>query len=144
MSSRRHLLWIDDDASGLLRPLHRHLTAHGFDVDVALDYSTAIELLSSKSYDAVLADVILPLTAGRGALSPYVGVDLLKDVRQGRYFQSNSRVGTPPDAIFAFLTVVPHHELSTIMSTEPYRYFDKSALLEPGVMDSLVTALRGE
>lgn len=139
----KHLLWIDDDASGLLRPLHRHLMARGFNVDVALDYSTAIELLASKAYDAVLADVILPNSAGRGAVS-LLGFTLLDDVRRGRFFESKTGTGTPSDATFVFLSVVPSNEAPTNTSVQPFAYFDKSTLLEPGMIDSLISALRGE
>jgi CheY-like chemotaxis protein len=138
------ILWIDDDAEGLLRPLRRLLEKQGFLVDVALDYETAREKLSSKAYRAVLADVILPVLTGHGDLAPYLGVELLRDVRKGRVYDPRRGAGTRPEVTFAFLTVVPKLELPASEKEGHFLYFDKAHLLDPGAIEALASALRGE
>ena len=53
-----------DDERGLVRALHRGLTAEGFAVDVAYDGERGLELASEDGYDAIVLDVMLPRRNG--------------------------------------------------------------------------------
>ena len=53
-----------DDERGLVRALHRGLTAEGFAVDVAYDGERGLELASEDAYDAIVLDVMLPRRNG--------------------------------------------------------------------------------
>ena len=53
-----------DDERGLVRALHRGLTAEGFAVDVAFDGERGLELASQDGYDVIVLDVMLPRRNG--------------------------------------------------------------------------------
>ncbi len=53
-----------DDERGLVRALHRGLTAEGFAVDVAFDGATGLRLATDNEYDAIVLDIMLPRRNG--------------------------------------------------------------------------------
>ncbi|MBB2923043.1 response regulator transcription factor [Cellulomonas cellasea] len=53
-----------DDERGLVRALHRGLTAEGFAVDVAFDGATGRHLATENEYDAIVLDIMLPRRNG--------------------------------------------------------------------------------
>ncbi|MGY4645815.1 response regulator transcription factor [Cellulomonas sp. URHB0016] len=53
-----------DDERGLVRALHRGLSAEGFAVDVAFDGETGLRLATDNEYDAVVLDIMLPRRNG--------------------------------------------------------------------------------
>lgn len=53
-----------DDERGLVRALHRGLTAEGFAVDVAFDGLTGLALAGENEYDAIVLDIMLPRRNG--------------------------------------------------------------------------------
>jgi DNA-binding response OmpR family regulator len=53
-----------DDERGLVRALHRGLTAEGFAVDVAFDGATGLHLATENEYDAIVLDIMLPRRNG--------------------------------------------------------------------------------
>jgi DNA-binding response OmpR family regulator len=53
-----------DDERGLVRALHRGLSAEGFAVDVAFDGDTGLHLASDNEYDAIVLDIMLPRRNG--------------------------------------------------------------------------------
>ena len=57
------ILVVDDDAA-LRRALERVLVAHGFAVEVAEDGDEALARLRTRTYDAVVLDVMMPGTDG--------------------------------------------------------------------------------
>ena len=63
MSDKRRLLLVDDEAE-ILELLR--LTFHDFDVDTALNADSALELLRTRQFDAIITDVKMP---GRSGLS---------------------------------------------------------------------------
>ena len=60
MADHKLVLIVDDDEEirGLL---HAVLTRHGLAVDAAADGSSALELISQKSYSVVLLDLMMPV-----------------------------------------------------------------------------------
>jgi two-component system response regulator MprA len=57
------ILVVDDDAA-LLRALRRVLVAHGFDVEVAENGTDALAQIRTRSFDAVVLDVMMPGSDG--------------------------------------------------------------------------------
>ena len=57
------ILVVDDDA-GLRRALRRVLVSQGFEVEIAEDGGAALTLLSERSFDLVVLDVMMPGTDG--------------------------------------------------------------------------------
>ncbi|WP_315094928.1 response regulator transcription factor [uncultured Cellulomonas sp.] len=53
-----------DDERGLVRALHRGLTAEGFAVDVAYDGESGLQMAAEDGYDAIVLDVMLPRRNG--------------------------------------------------------------------------------
>ena len=53
-----------DDERGLVRALHRGLSAEGFAVDVAFDGETGLRLATDHEYDAIVLDIMLPRRHG--------------------------------------------------------------------------------
>jgi DNA-binding response OmpR family regulator len=53
-----------DDERGLVRALHRGLSAEGFAVDVAFDGETGLQLATDHEYDAIVLDIMLPRRHG--------------------------------------------------------------------------------
>jgi DNA-binding response OmpR family regulator len=53
-----------DDERGLVRALHRGLSAEGFAVDVAFDGDTGLQLATDNEYDAIVLDIMLPRRNG--------------------------------------------------------------------------------
>lgn len=53
-----------DDERGLVRALHRGLSAEGFAVDVAFDGDTGLQRATDNEYDAIVLDVMLPRRNG--------------------------------------------------------------------------------
>jgi DNA-binding response OmpR family regulator len=53
-----------DDERGLVRALHRGLSAEGFAVDVAFDGETGLQRATDNDYDAIVLDIMLPRRNG--------------------------------------------------------------------------------
>lgn len=67
------ILYIDDN------PLDRRVVAslagrHGIDFDVAADGQTGLAMLASRSYDALLIDIVMPVVSG---------LEVIRSVRAG-------------------------------------------------------------
>lgn len=76
------ILWIEDEASrihGIMRPLERE----GHTIDVAPDKLRALDFLSTRQYDLILLDIIIPEGADRTGddLEPYEGIRVLQTIR---------------------------------------------------------------
>jgi two-component system response regulator AtoC len=96
MSVRTRLLLVDDEAE-ILELLK--LTFHDCDVDTALNADAALDLLQTKSFDAILTDVRMPGQSGLSlidratALRPNIAVivmtghhqDAASDTRVARW-----------------------------------------------------------
>jgi hypothetical protein len=134
------VLWADDDSIGLLRSFSRFIERKGAVLTRAINYDDAIthihqyELLRAEF--SLLADIILPISAGRGALSPYLGIDLAREALTS----GATRV--------AFLSVVPETEIASDLNrlVESYpqatiRYFHKATLLEVNRISEIMAAL---
>src|SRR4051812_32343389 len=98
------VIWADDDSAGLLRPLLRFLVSGGFNVQRVESYEAACteirKLEGSGTAFSLLADIILPISEGRGALSPYLGLDLAE-----KALRANA-------VVVVFLSVVPSYEVA--------------------------------
>lgn len=134
------VLWVDDDASGSLEPLARRLRRAGISLDIATTFDAAERRLQQTSYSAVLIDIILPYSLGRGSLEVDLGIKLARRIRQGDYYSSLN--GTRRDIQLVFLTVVQEEEVADGISGLGAEYFDKIGLLEPGTIEKLIHALR--
>lgn len=67
MTPQTHILYVDDEDS--LRILvQNQLELEGFEVDVADDGDTAIEMFGKSSYDVVLLDIRMPRCNGMEVL----------------------------------------------------------------------------
>jgi hypothetical protein len=131
-----NLLWADDDCEEFLDPLGRTLKRNGFLVNKATSYTDGIQVLTTNKIHSVLVDIILPHAHGTGALGYDLGLVLAKKA-----------VGLGVGAV-TFLTVVPQGEVQTnyekLRSEHPgirFAYFDKTLLLEPNTIESVVQSL---
>jgi CheY-like chemotaxis protein len=134
------IIWADDDASHLLRPLQRLMEGKGHSVKQATSYEQATRLIEDMAAGplpfSLLADIILPLAPGKGTLSSYRGIELARfAIEQGA--QS-----------VVFLTVVPRREvevdIKVLRQSMPRIWlFQKLELLEPGQIDALLQNLNG-
>jgi CheY-like chemotaxis protein len=68
MTDRPHRMLVVDDERVIRFALHSYFTAQGFDVACAADREEALSLLSTQSYDIVLADLRLSGTASEEGL----------------------------------------------------------------------------
>lgn len=59
MSEHKHILVVDDE-SQITRVLRTSLTAHGYDIRVANDGETALEIMKDWSPDLVITDLAMP------------------------------------------------------------------------------------
>ena len=59
MTDRRHILVVDDEPQ-ITRVLRTALTAHGYDVRVAHDGESALELMKDWHPDLVVTDLAMP------------------------------------------------------------------------------------
>ena len=95
----REVIWIDDDAKGLLRPLGRMLRKRRLVLHTSSGVSDGADVLTKKSRAdvrvALLVDVILPFSKQFGAMSHYLGIAL-----------AELAIDLGVEAI-AFLSVVP-------------------------------------
>jgi hypothetical protein len=134
------VLWADDDSIGLLRSLSRFIERRGAVLTRAINYDDAIAHIRQyglvRSDFSLLADIILPISEGRGALSPYLGIDLAREALNS----GATRV--------AFLSVVPETEIASDLNrlVESYpnayiRYFHKATLLEVNRISEILETL---
>jgi hypothetical protein len=134
------LLWADDDSLGSLDPLGRRLRRSHFDMERAVDYSGAMELLKYGHFDSLLLDVILPFAQGAGALEFDLGMRLADE--------APAICGSVRN--IAFLTVVQPQEVDEKYKAIAARhadrvafdYFDKTKLLEPAALERIMQFLR--
>lgn len=129
MTEPRRVLWVDDDADGMLAPLRLVFERAGLALTVATDLQSARECTRSKKYDAIVLDLILP-DATRGGFSRYGGIELLRELRD------TVNAGTPAIG----LSVVPSGQLGSDRDRFA-AYFDKNALLEEGELARLIEML---
>ncbi len=59
-----HRLLIIEDEDTLCESLRRVFQREGYEVDIAFDAESALELVKNKSFDLVITDVILPGISG--------------------------------------------------------------------------------
>ena len=79
-----------DDERGLVRALHRGLTAEGFAVDVAFDGERGLELAAQGGYDVIVLDVMLPRRNGYDVVTALRAQDvwtpvLMLSAKDGEY-----------------------------------------------------------
>lgn len=127
------VLWVDDDANGLLSPLHRILQRSGLKIETATSFVEGMERLTNNKYSAVLLDIILPYAEGAGALASDLGLTLAE------------RCVTSGVKVVAFLTVLrldevidKYNELVNTYLDTKFTYFDKATLLEQDQIETLI------
>jgi CheY-like chemotaxis protein len=85
MKNKLKILWIEDEGQQI-RGLVRPIVLDGNEVEIADNKNHAIPLLEDK-YDAILLDLIIPegikRTNNDFSYERYVGVDLLKHIKEG-------------------------------------------------------------
>src|SRR6266403_5969474 len=59
MSEHKHILVVDDE-SQITRVLRTSLSSHGYDIRVANDGETALEIIKDWSPDLVITDLVMP------------------------------------------------------------------------------------
>jgi hypothetical protein len=140
MSGTR-ILWVDDDALGLLAPVGRELTRCGCLLQTAIDLEEAMQKLQTprhQSYSTLLADVVLP----RRQVAPGVSRDLGLGLAE-------TAASAPGMQRIAFLTVFSWNQLKVRIESLQQRYtgiqfqyFSKAELLGRGRMQDLSNFLR--
>ena len=140
------ILWIDDDAKGLLRPVHLLLEREcGESIVVHETYRKGMDHLIERQYpdnlrvDSILVDVILPKSDGNEALSAYLGLTLA------------DRAPAFGVKIISFLTVVAQDEVreqyQQLEKDHPnvrFSYWNKLSLLSPGQLEGIASELTTE
>lgn len=132
-----NLLWADDDCEEMLKPLGKILERRGFDLTKATNYEGAKDKLRGGGIQSALLDIILPHATGiSGAMAPDLGLALADHM-------AGSGV-----TIIAFLTVTrqddvleKYEDLKTRHPAVKFNYFDKTKLLERGVINRMVEFL---
>lgn len=129
-----NILWIEDEASriqGIMRPLERE----GHRIDVAPDKLRALDLLSSRQYDLILLDIIIPDGADPGAddLEPYEGIRVLQRIRRELQLQT-------PVIIFSVVNEATAREATKRLGVQ--KILSKGSLL-PSDMKSAVHEVLG-
>ncbi len=132
-----NLLWSDDDCNEFLDPLGRSLKRNGFVLRKATNYTDALAVLIAEEIQSLLVDIILPHASGTGALGFDLGL-ILAD----RAADLGVRAVT-------FLTVVRKDEVlenfKKLREDYPhvrFSYFDKTTLLEPNSIESILESLK--
>jgi len=140
MKADLKLLWIDDDANGLLSPLGRFLMRSGFIVRKVEDVRSAEQQLANDTFDAVLLDLMLPIDRGEHALSS--GLYIAKGIRAGKYWDKSRNTGTKPKTTIALLSYLGS-DPEILSESEGLRItsFAKAVLLEPRKIEELVRFL---
>ena len=122
-----HVLIIEDEgltSEGLVAALE----AKGLECDVASDLGQAIQSLRSRSYSAVLVDLMLPEgvfttpqpmpdTAGE-----HLGVHLMRRIRSGEFGAAGNKENTP---VFVLTAVVERAAWEAVSSLHPEQVFVK-------------------
>jgi DNA-binding NarL/FixJ family response regulator len=78
------ILWIEDEGKIELQHYKTPLIRAGYAVDIASDATEAIQLLRVQKYDALIFDLIIPTGMDFETDEPYVGLELLKKVINGK------------------------------------------------------------
>ncbi|MEK6284789.1 MAG: hypothetical protein AABO57_03530 [Acidobacteriota bacterium] len=137
MTKNLRLLWVDDDATSLLRPLGLFFEREGWLVSAAADISTAEHLLRSEPFDVVLLDLVFddPASWRSGGLG---GLELAEKLQNKELGPKNADVPT------LFLSVVPRDEIAekTGERWTAHYHFDKAALLDQDMIKQLLAALK--
>ena len=84
MKSRRSVLFLDDDPA-ILDAARRILAARDYAVDTAENLTAARQLWSTRSYDVVVVDMIMPEINGHEAIN-----ELSKVLPDAKYVLSSS------------------------------------------------------
>jgi hypothetical protein len=137
MIHSNRILWVDDDAGGALAVLGRLIRRRaGLEIDIALDYETAIHFLQKNKYCVVLSDVILPRGRDGGVVVVDLGMQLAEKAAEAGVRS------------VVFLTIVRRDEVldryQTLQSNFPlvqWSYFDKLELMETDSLDKLIRQL---
>lgn len=142
MSGTR-ILWVDDDATGVLASVALEFRRCHCQVDTATDLESGIAAISqaveqSNAYVAVLADIVLPKRKTDPGISRYLGLSVAAAAAEGGNVKR-----------IAFLTVVSFRELQKRFNelkekhrAVEFRYFNKADLLSPGSMQALSDFVR--
>ena len=136
------ILWVDDDARGLLSGIASDVRKCGCTVETAIDFNGAMSHIAlaqaqDRKFVSLLADVVLPRGKGNAGLTRYLGVNLVTPAVQSGIYT------------IAFLTVIPWQELGSRV-TELRRehvglnveYFSKTHMLDKGAMSELGNYLK--
>lgn len=139
------LIWVDDDAKGLLSPLQYRFRRKGFGPIVPLHfYEDATDFFGSDTYftkSAVLLDVILPSREGK--VFSYLGIELTKELIE----RGMRRL--------AFLSVVFEEEITDDLKglmaqcdkkgiSLEYKFFDKTRIVDTALFGALADYLKSE
>jgi hypothetical protein len=136
MSGAR-VLWVDDDARGLLSGIASDVQRCGCSIETAVDFNGAMSHLTSarpqeRAFASMLADVVLPRGRRNAGIARHLGIGLV-----------GPAVLTGIKTI-AFLTVVPLEEIGSRL--EDLRcehaglrleYFSKAHMLDRGALAEL-------
>ena len=138
------LIWVDDDAKGLLSPMQLRFRRFGFGPILPFHFfEEATEFFLTDNHyskSAILLDIILPSKLGK--VSSYLGIELAKKIVE----QGATRIG--------FLSVVFEEEIADDLSIIQqdaqkkgldfkYKFFDKTRLVDSGMFGELVEFLKG-
>lgn len=124
------ILWVEDEAEGLLKPLGRMLERAGLEVETVPDVETAMSRLGTESYDAFLLDAILPVYSGHSGLTILGGLEVANEVRS-RERQSPEGKKSP----IVFLTVMSATEMADDLGKLEAKLFEKRNLTSENLSD---------
>ncbi len=137
------ILWVDDDAMGVLSPVAQELRRCKCQVDIAMDLETGMDAIAKSTartddYTAVLADIVLPKGRLEPGISRYLGMSIAQAAASAGRVR---HVG--------FLTVVSFKEVATRFEdlrakhkSIKFKYFNKADLLYPSTLQQLSDFVR--
>jgi CheY-like chemotaxis protein len=137
--AKPRVLWVDDDAGGLLRGLGRILSDSGLDLEIVPDVDTALHCLRKEPYDAYLLDLILPYRLGPSPLSPLGGLAIASEIRS-----LESKNPSRKRAPIVFLSVIRGEEIAEELRDLQALLVNKITLLDRGEIELLTSALKGQ
>jgi len=138
--AKPRVLWVDDDAGGLLQPLGRILSRSGLNLETAPDVDTALHCLRKELYDAYLLDLILPYRPGSlSPLPPLGGLAIANEIRNLED-KDPSRKHAP----IVFLSVIRGEDIAEELEDLHAVLINKTMLLDRGMIESLTSTLKGQ
>jgi CheY-like chemotaxis protein len=128
------ILWVDDDAQGLLGAVASELRACGCVVETAFDVQEALQSLEAakecqNEFASLLADIVLPRGRRNAGMARHLGISVAETAA--------TKFGVQR---LAFLSAIPFREVNTriqALGGLQWRYFEKAKLLEKGFIGGL-------